>query len=143
MKEIHDLLEQARRRNEDDAKRFEALDGDLCMACHAYGADKRSLIISCGYDVSEVIPDAIKLHSCPEKLGKRGWYLLVCKSCRAALLGLLAEWWNERVNLREIPKDHDGYLDSDGSACIPVRQHGAVKMMTYEEWVRYRANHIQ
>jgi len=135
---IQDILEQTRKRNEDDAKRFEALDHDLCMLCHAHGADKRSLIISCGYDVSEAVPDAISLRLV-EGLEERGWYLRICKSCRAALLGALAEWWNGRIPLRSVPKNHDGYLVSERiDACIPVRQHGAITMMTPPEWEQYR-----
>jgi len=138
MKEIRDILEQTRKRNEDDAQRFEALDLDQCMLCHARGADKRSLIIDCGYDISEVIPDAIKLHLV-EGLEGRGWYLRICKSCRAALLELLGTWWNGRVRLRGVPKDHDGHvLDEYVDAYIPVRQHGATTMMTLPEWKQYR-----
>jgi len=37
-----------------DDKRFEEHDEALCMLCGAYGNDKRSLLISCFYDISEL-----------------------------------------------------------------------------------------
>jgi len=136
--EIQDISERTRKRNEDDARRLGALDPDQCMACHAHGADKRSLTISCGYDISEVIPEAISLRLV-EGLERRGWYLLICKSCRAALLGFLDAWWAARVATRSVPKDHDGgWLEEREGAYIPVRQHGAVTMMTEGEWNEYR-----
>lgn len=136
---IEDTLERVRRRNEVDAQRFADLDLDSCMACHAHGEDKRSLIISCGYDVSEVIPDVISLHLV-EGLEGRGWYLRICKSCRASLLAFLGTWWVARTATRGVPKDHDGgWLEEHPDAYIPVRQHGAVTMMTFAEWERYRS----
>jgi len=138
-----DILGNWRKRKKHDAKRFEGLDGDLCMLCHAHGADKRSLYIDCGYAMSEVIPEVIALAACHRRVSNRGWYLLLCKSCRAALLGHLVEWREERVELRNVPKDHDGgLLYEDGALqAIPVRIHGAVTMMTTEQYEVWRAGH--
>lgn len=136
---LKDLLERVDERREHDAKRWEERDGDLCMLCHAHGADKRSLFLSCFYDVSEVVPEAIDLKGCDESVNDRGWYLRICKSCRGALLQRLQGWRNERVALRSLPKDHDGYiLEVEEEGNIPVRIHGATVMMTEEEYRNYK-----
>lgn len=137
---LKDLLLQIDERRERDAKRWEERDGDLCMLCYAHGADKRSLFIECFYDISEVVPEAIDLFGCGENVKDRGWYLRICKSCRAALLQRLQGWRNERVALRSLAKDHDGYiLDLDEEGDIPVRIHGVGVMMTEEQYCEYKA----
>lgn len=103
-----DLIERTQQRRNRDKERYEQHDSDLCMLCGAYGADKRSLFISCFYEVSEVVPEAIDLFEV-EGMEKRGYYLRICKTCRRHLLQHLQEWRKERVARREIPKDHDGY----------------------------------
>lgn len=126
----------------EDAKRFHNLDWDLCQLCGAYGDDKRSLKIECFYDVSEVIPEAI---DCRQVGGHDGWFLRLCKSCRGDLLGLLGDWRSNRVDLRGIPKDHDGNIyEEDESKDIPVRVNGAIKMMSLDEFeVQKEKNHEQ
>jgi hypothetical protein len=98
-----------------DAKRFKELDGDLCQLCNAYGADKRSLILACFYDVTEVVPEAIDLTDVAGALKGRGYYLRLCKSCRGRLLGMLKGWRNECIALRGLPKDHDGGIEDEDS----------------------------
>lgn len=135
---FHDLIDRVTKRREADKQRFDEIDGDHCMLCGAYGADKRNLRIDCLYDVSEVIPEAIDMFL----VDKSGWYLRICKTCRGKLLGHLREWRDERVALRETPKDHDGYpLDDDESANIPVRVNGMIVMMTDEQYAEYRQRH--
>lgn len=140
-----DILTRTRERRERDAKRYAELDRDLCMLCGAYGADKRSLFISCFYDISEAIPEAIDLFLCGDKVKDRGWYLRVCKSCRGELLGMLREWANHRRSLQSLPKDHDGYIDDeyvvkDPEAIFPVRVDGRVVYMTREQCEKRRRN---
>lgn len=126
--------DEARRQGAD---RFHNHDTDLCMLCHAYGEDKRSLFIDCFYAVDEVVPEALDI---AEVEGRQGYYLRICKSCRAALLGRLREWRDERVARRDIPKDHDGEdEDWDAEADIPVRINGAVVMLTREQFDEYQA----
>lgn len=134
------MLDAFARRREDDAQRFAQLNPDLCQLCHAYGADKRNLVIECFYAVHEVVPEAIDLAACPaESQRGRGYFLRICKCCRGDLLRLLGLWRNERVAHRDTPKDHDGHeVEEDLSRCIPVRMHGAQVMMTPDEYERYR-----
>jgi len=61
MEYLKQMVEASNRRQEVDAQRFKDADMDLCMCCHAHGADKRSLWVDCLYAVHEVIPEAIDL----------------------------------------------------------------------------------
>lgn len=139
---FNDLIKTSKARREVDAKRFEEVrSGEICQLCFAEGADKRSLFIQCGYAVHEVVPEAIDLFGVPDDALKgRGYYLLLCKSCRGRLLGALGEWRKACVALRSKPKDHDGYLSDDEpeGAYIPVRINGVVKHLTEEEWEAYK-----
>lgn len=122
-------------KREADAKRFHGADKALCMICWAYGNDKRSLVLSCFYAVHEAVPEAIDLSGCGEQHKDRGYYLRICKSCRAGLLDHLRRWADERRALRDVPKDHDGHIDyADPAANIPVRIDGAIVMLTPEQW---------
>lgn len=136
MNSLQDMMNTTRKRREADKETFENLDGDLCMLCHAYGSDKRSLTIDCFYDISEAIPEALDMH---EVEHLRGWYLRICKHCRGELLGILTEWREKMIARRVVPKDHDGngLWDEDSELNIPVRVNGTTVMMTtdqYEEW---------
>ena len=124
------MIAEMEARRAADAKRYEGADEALCMICWAYGNDKRSLFLSCFYAVHEAIPEAIDLASCGEKLKDRGYYLRICKSCRASLLDHLRRWADERRTLRDTPKDHDGHIDyANPEANIPVRIDGAIVML--------------
>ena len=101
---MKDFLAEIKKCREEDAKTFNEIDSDLCMLCHAYGEDKRSLFIDCFYNVKEVIPEALDLFACGDKFKARGYYLRLCKGCRGALLGILREWRDERVSLRGAAK---------------------------------------
>lgn len=111
----------------------EKIDSDLCVICHAYGSDKRYLRIRCLYAVDEVVPELSLNGDFYE-----GW---ICKSCRGSLLGKMQEWRNERIKLRELVKDHDGYVDEtqDSSKNIPVRIHGVIVMMSEDEFKSYKS----
>ena len=141
---IKDMLKETEERRARDAERFAQLDGDECQLCGAHGDDKRSLFISCFYAVQEAVPEAIDL-AAVNNLKDRGYYLRICKSCRGRLLGHLRQWRQECIALRELPKDHDGYVDDDyvvrdPRADIPVRTDGVVTHMTPEQWEAYCAS---
>jgi hypothetical protein len=89
-----DPMEVTRTRRAADKARFEALPPDKCMACGAEGPDMRSLTISCGYALSEAVPAMIDLWEVTGPPG--GWYLRVCKDCRAAFMQRLAGWFEDR-----------------------------------------------
>ncbi|KKM26437.1 hypothetical protein LCGC14_1584850 [marine sediment metagenome] len=103
-----DLLEKPEKRRVADKIRYDSLDSDECMLCHAHGADKRPLTIACFYDISEAIPEAIDLWYV-EGMRDRGWYLRICKHCRGALLQHLGTWRADRINRRDLTLNHDGY----------------------------------
>ena len=143
---IRKMVNDTKRRREADAKRYAEQDTDLCMVCHAYGADKRSLHISCLYAVHEVVPEAIDLYDVPDK--PNTYYLRICKACRGELLRHLQQWRDERAALRDEPKDHDGRVDDDDMGrCIPMRVNGATVLMTRDEYNRHTgrtsSNHQQ
>ena len=140
---MRDIIAETNAQRERDRVRYAEIDRDLCMLCGAYGADKRSLSVNCFYAVNEVVPEMIDLHAVEEKPGvHRGFYMLICKSCRARFLGHLEEWRTECIGLRGRKKDHDGYLedgymDDDPGASprdIPVRENGIIVYLTREEW---------
>lgn len=132
------MIEESKRRREVDAQRFKDADMDLCMCCHAYGEDKRSLWVDCLYAVHEVVPEAIDLSGVePEpKNHNHGYYLRICKACRGRFLTMMGEWWKAGVGRRDIPKDHDGHdeYQDDAERNIPCRINGAIVMLTREEW---------
>lgn len=135
LEDLKAITKATRERRERDAETHAQLDKDLCMLCHAHGEDKRSLRIECFYAVEEVVPEALDLYDVG---GEWGYFLRICKSCRGALLDRLGEWRNERVALRDQPKDHDGYLlEGEGErtdATVPVRRNGRIIYITEEEW---------
>lgn len=128
-------------RRAEDAERFKNLDDDLCQVCWAYGADKRSLFVSCFYDVKEVVPEFIDLHSCEGMEDRKNFYYLrICKTCRARFLMALKEWFDGRVQARDLPKDHDGYVESDNpERRIPYRINGATVLLTADEYTEIKA----
>ena len=138
MEHLRRLIDELESKRKNDAQRFKDMDPDLCMCCHAYGEDKRSLWVDCFYEVREVVPEAIEISGVePEpKNHNRGYYLRICKSCRGRFLTMMGEWWKTGVDLRDTPKDHDGRDDyePDPERNIPVRVNGAIVMMTREEW---------
>ena len=111
---------------------------DICQLCEAEGPDKRTLLIECFYELTEVVPELETA-----TFGNRKIYRLrICKSCRGRLIGHLAEWRKECVARRNIPKDHDGNdTYEEEFVNIPVRLYGTTVMMTpqqYEEYSRAR-----
>ena len=138
------MLDESNRKHESDAKRFAEQDHDLCICCHAYGEDKRSLWVDCLYAVKEVVPDAIDINEVEPKPEnhQRGFYLRICKACRGRFLGMMGDWWKDGVKRRELPKDHDGHdeYEDDPERNIPLRVNGAIVMLTREEWDQRETN---
>ena len=104
-----------------DEKTYKNLDRELCMLCGASGPDKRSFRLSCLYDVKEVIPEALELRD----EARLGFYLLLCKSCRALLLEGLQDAADQCRTNRGKPMNQDGVIELDPERNIPVRVHGA------------------
>ena len=140
MKTIQEMIEDIKRKRVEEAKHFEELDVKLCMLCHAYGADKRSLFIDCFYDIQEIVPEALDITDVKEP-PRGGYYLRICKNCRGNLLGRLGMWRDERIARRNLPKDHDGDQldeDIDPNKNIPVRINGTIVMMDEEGFKYYK-----
>lgn len=124
-----------------DAERYQNNDHDLCQCCHAYGSDKRSLFVACFYQIDEMIPEFIDLHNTDSP--QRGYYMRICKTCRARFLRHLEQWYEEGVRRRKLTKDHDGeaYGEYGPEANIPVRINGATVMMTAGQYATYKESH--
>ena len=121
-----------------DSARWLALDEQTCQMCDAHGPDKRSLTLSCLYDLHEVLPESILR----QDVSRNFYYLRICKSCRGRLIGHLAEWRVECMANRGVTKGPDGHVyevEADPDRNIPVRVHGALVMMTQVEWSDYKA----
>ncbi len=138
MNQLTEIIERSKRRRIEDAERFKALDSDLCMCCHAYGSDKRSLWVDCFYEVREVVPEAIEISGVDPKPGSHqsGYYLRICKACRGRFLSMMGEWWKAGLDRRDTAKDHDGHdeYEPDPERNIPIRVNGAIVMLTRAEW---------
>lgn len=140
MTSFNDILKESAERRERDAKRFAEMDTDLCMLCHAYGDDKRGLFIRCGYAVYEAVAEALDVTNVPafEPI-KGGYFLNICKHCRAELLIHMHTWADDMRRRRDVPKDHDGSDDSDyDAALIPVRMNGVTVMLTESQFEEYQ-----
>lgn len=111
------------------------MDDDTCQLCYAYGPDKRSVVMSCFYDLTEAVPEF-------KEVG--GVYRLrVCKTCRSELLIRLQDWSQEAKKKRGFPKGSDGELTTldelmEPRRNIPVRVFGAVVMLTREDYDKWQ-----
>jgi len=131
---LEDRLAETQARNKKDAEVYAEHDTDLCMLCHAHGADKRSLILRYFYELREVVPEMLKL-------AEDGYfYLRTCKRCRGEFLGMMADWRKHCIARRDMSKDHDGNpLEAPcGPTVYPVRVLGTIQYMTWEELESYR-----
>lgn len=138
LKRLAEKIDRMYETGQSDAEAFRNMDDDLCMLCHAHGADKRCLFLSCLYDVKESVPEALSLADVEEwnVNGRSFYYLRICKNCRGEFLRMLREWRLGAIARRNIPKDHDGHpVLQEGT--IPVRKDGRVVYMTEEEYGKY------
>lgn len=119
-------------------QRYDEHDDDLCMLCHAYGADKRSLHISAFYRLTEFIPELIDLRDV-EDTDKDTYYLRICKHCRAELFRHLKEWRKEAVDRRDKVKNHDGrVLDNQMGDQIYIRRNGESIPVTRQQYEKFK-----
>lgn len=141
MSSIGDYLMKVDEKRKQDAEKYMSMDSDLCMLCGAYGNDKRSLYIRTGYEMKEAVEELLDtkdVEELPESI--RGFYYLnMCKSCRASLLGHMRDWAIERRAMRGRPMDHDGNSETEEpERNIPVRIDGGIRMMTMDEYTAWR-----
>lgn len=140
MDDLKKMLEAQAAQREADAMRFERVEQNVCMVCRTEGPDKRNLIVSCLYDVREVAPEFIDLDGIKGELKGHGFYLRICKTCRAAFLSAVGAWFRARASLRGVHLGPDGEaLDIDSEANIAVRINGAQVMMTRAQWDEHAA----
>ena len=134
MTHFDDYVKKIKDKQAKSLKIWQKHDQDICMLCGAHGGDKRSLWIQCMYAVDEVVPEALDMSGVPD-FRDRGYYLLICKSCRAELLLYLERWRNHMISRKGMLMDHDGNLeDTRPEANIPMRINGAIRMLTMEEY---------
>lgn len=137
-----DLAKRIRESKEREAagkQAYEESDEALCMICHAYGPDKRSLVVRCFYAIDEFVPEALDMRLV-DGFKSGDYYLRLCKICRSGFLVAMEDWRNVRIALRGEPKDSDGgigYDEYEGSM-IPVRIAGATVMLTPDQYEEYK-----
>lgn len=141
MSNLDNYLKRVKEQSKQDAEKYKTVDHDLCMLCGAYGSDKRTLLIRTGYEMKEAVEELLDTKSVeelPEPI--RGFYYLsMCKSCRASLLGHMRDWAIERRAMRGSPMDNDGNSeDEPPEKNIPVRIDGGIRMMTMDEYTAWR-----
>lgn len=134
MNDLEQLLGELHERLPAAQERFEQLNWDECQLCGAAGEDKRSLYLSMFYALEEVVPEAIDLNAVHRE--GSGYFLRLCKDCRARLLGHLRVWAGECREKRGAVMDTDGHLElpEDPDRNIPIRQDGALRNLTRAEW---------
>lgn len=135
--------------------------GEKCVRCGEVGEDRRTLWMACFYDMSELkVPfeqvmirgtrhemtgtkelrfsDVGPAHTIPvfdetPKYAKPNDYgmftLRVCKGCRSDWMATIKKWFNDPPTVRT----------SCGSG-IWIRENGALKEITQEEWEERYAN---
>ena len=136
---LNRIMAESQARREKGRERWESHDPNLCMACHAYGHDKRSLFISCFYEIAEFVPEFIDLHLCPDSVKNKGYYLRICKNCRGEFLAMLREWFAQATTRRGVAKDGDGHPDDwNTDNNIPVRVDGRIIMMNEHQYEIYK-----
>ena len=141
---LRSIVRKSEIRSIQDRQRIEDLDWDECQLCGAHGADKRSFIMRCFYDMSEVIDEMIDLRKCDDEVMQSDqWLLRICKKCRGELLGVLRIWAQDCRDRRGNLMDSDGVPDygTNPNAIYPMRVDGTIKMMTEAEVTAYKACH--
>jgi hypothetical protein len=95
-----------------------------CQRCHELGEDRRTISMSCLYDMDELgIPFKHKIIQNTISGNNNNFYTLtVCKQCRGSWMEAQVNWFNGVDN-----------AESCGSG-IYIREYGAVKEITEEEW---------
>lgn len=132
------LIQEGKERQAAGKKAFEELDGDLCMICHAYGSDKRNLVVRCFYAVHEFVPETLDMRLV-DGFKSGDYFLRICKTCRSGFLTAMRDWRDYRVSVRHLPKGSDGEEEYDGeSDMIPVRIAGATVMITSNQYEEYK-----
>lgn len=96
---LFDHLERAKQKRIEDKMRYYKLDEDRCQMCSDIGDDRRSLMLRCLYDISEVVPEAIDTFDVA--IDFNGYYIRICKACRGRFLGKLEEWRAECFEVRD------------------------------------------
>ena len=85
------------------------------------------------------MPEAIDIAYA--ELGKHtnGYFLRICKHCRAELLGALQAWRKSMLARRFVEKDADGDdAEQDEDHIYPARMNGTTVYMTLEQLVAYQ-----
>ena len=106
MSGFQSIIEKAKKERAIDKERWEKLDPDICQVCDTKGDDRRTLFITCLYNLKEASPKFIDLFDTPQR--PKGYALRICKGCRAILLAHLHEWISKKGRLV------DRHLDDDG-----------------------------
>lgn len=108
---------------------------ETCQRCGELGEDRRTLSMACFYAMEELnVPFNEEVYHVPKDSGqmehnpKKFYTLRVCKDCRASWMGTIEQWFSLRP--QKIPLGTGIY----------IREHGATREITQEEW---EARHAQ
>lgn len=94
---------------------------ERCVRCGEEGQDRRTLRMSCFYEMDEL---DIPLEKSPSCFGP-SYTMRVCKRCRGEWMAAIKAWFHEEIESEE----------SCGSG-IFIREFGKTVELTEEEWAR-------
>lgn len=107
---------------------------EACQRCHEVDDDRRTLIMSCFYEMDELrLPfkhEYLSTHI--QDQGQKFYTLRVCKECRADWLHAIQDWFGKKPE----PPEPIG-------SGIYIRDFGATREISDEEWVRLYGDEIQ
>ena len=101
------LIQETKARRKRDAERWNKMDESICQVCGRKGNDRRTLLINCGYVLSEVSDQFVDLYYVREDL-KSFFGVRICKGCRAMFMKKLGEW------IKGMGRKADYHLDDQG-----------------------------
>ena len=102
---------------------------DECIRCKEVGEDRRTLWMACLYEMDELEIPFGKIFSPPDyPLPNKFYVLSVCKKCRSDWMMAIKDWFNKPATPE--PGCNSG---------IFIREFGATKEITKEEWSHYNA----
>jgi hypothetical protein len=105
---------------------------EACQRCHEVDEERRTLWMACFYEMDELgIPFKHEISQTHiQDNGKKFYTLRVCKACRGSWMAAQINWFHS--------SDQEEELCGSG---IFIREHGAIKEITEEEWYKRNPGH--
>lgn len=105
---------------------------EICQRCKEVDEDRRTLWMSCFYEMMEMLMPFVQVESQLEKDKKyypHLYTLRVCKSCRDDWMNAIQSWFNNKPEVKE-----------SCNSGIFVRDKGAISEITLDEWNKRNEN---